>query len=455
MSTLAPRELDTVVPGGPWLTPDVEHIDRVAVSLLDHPDVVAARARAIEKFEASSEYAVADAPARMAAAVDNLLFSCLQWAANADPIRPRVGWTVRLPYTAGELEVPDSHYGADSPDRVYRFIGVSPEHSYEITGRRHPTHPSVDDLSFEAIPPPGLYGQPLVRLDRAQIDIDPDGSFAVVADATETNGRRNHLHLPPDALAIVVRDTLLDWAHQLPNQVEVSLTGGPELPEYTKDEIAAEGAAIFGQCVEMTLGLLRNCLRGLPANELMAFERPVHWGMAGNLFALQRFELGESEALVLTLDPLSARYMAIAACDPWATSVAYDRHCSCLNHAQAQPNEDGTFTFVVSPEDPGVFNWLETGGLRTGAIVARWESLAEPPAEAGGGGEEKSPEWAPGNRVVDQAVRDARVVELDELDVAVPPGQTRVTGDRRRQLQAERLADHSVRMTGQIRGETA
>jgi len=451
MSGIAPAAPNDVELGGVWPSPDQEHVDGLAVSLLDHPDVIVARAQAVARFEACPEFEVADAPATMAAAVDNLLFSCLQFAANDDPTHPRVGWTVRLPYTLGERVIPDSHYGADSPDRVYRFIGVSPEHRYEIRGRRHPTHPSVDDLSFESIPAPGLYGQPLVRLERDRIDIGNDGSFTVVADGSERDGERNHLYLPPETKSIVVRDTLLDWAHQVPNQVEVRLIDGPELPERTRDDLAGAGVAIFGECVEMTLGLLRNCLRGLPANELMAFQRPVHWGMAGNLFALQRFELGAGEVLLLTLDPLSAEYLGIAACDPWATSIAYDSHTSSLNQVQAQPNEDGTYTFVLSPEDPGVFNWLDTGGLRTGSVVARWEGLAESPTEdETGGGETRSPEWAPGTKLVPQAVRDAHVVRLDEVKEAIPAGQTRVATEERKRLLAARFAAHWVRMTGRV-----
>src|SRR5581483_3367093 len=127
------REKMTIeAPWSVWATADQQEVDLLAVSLLDHPDVAAARSRALEAFRGSSEFGVADAPAGIDAAVDNLLFSCLQYAANDNPADPKIVWTVRLPYEVRDRTIPDSRYGADSPDRVYRVSGVGPEHRYEI-----------------------------------------------------------------------------------------------------------------------------------------------------------------------------------------------------------------------------------------------------------------------------------------------------------------------------------
>jgi hypothetical protein len=34
---------------------------------------------------------------------------------------------------------------------------------------------------------------------------------------------------------------------------------------------------------------------------------------------------------------------------------------------------------VISADDPGVLNWLDTGGRQRGAIVARWWTASSPP----------------------------------------------------------------------------
>jgi hypothetical protein len=436
-------------PGDIWWSADQCEIDTLALSLLDHPEVVAARARAAERYRSSPEFAFRDAPTTLSTAVDNLLFSSLQFGVLDEPGRPKVLWSVRRPYIAGGRAFPGSHYGADNPDRVYRMVGVSPAHRYRISGRRHPTHPTEDDLSLESIPGPGLWGQPTVRLPRTEIDINIDGSFSVIADGTQADGRRNHLYLPPETKCIVVRDTLLDWSSQVPNQVRVELLDGPEVPPRDADTIVRTGVAIFEQSVELALGFLRNCLRTWPANELVAFERAVEWGMAGGLFAVNRFDLGADEALLITVEQLGARYLTINACDPWTTASDYDSHCASLNNFQARPNADGSYTFVLSPTDPGVFNWVDTVGLRTGTVVARWEGMSQrPPATVSDDAERRA--WAPGTRIVESAVREARVLPVRDVAAAAPHGQPTVSPDERNRLVAARVADHQVRVTGLI-----
>ena len=42
---------------------------------------------------------------------------------------------------------------------------------------------------------------------------------------------------------------------------------------------------------------------------------------------------------------------------------------------QARPNPDGTYTIVISPTDPKVWNWVSTGGLNQGTISIRFQDL--------------------------------------------------------------------------------
>ena len=49
------------------------------------------------------------------------------------------------------------------------------------------------------------------------------------------------------------------------------------------------------------------------------------------------------------------------------------------NNGSAQRNADGTWTLVVAPEDPGVPNWLDTGGRLVGSLTLRWVLAGESP----------------------------------------------------------------------------
>ena len=432
-----------------WLTPDQRAIDSLALSLFDHPEVMVARQLGVERLKDSFQSEVLDAPATLAEAVDNLLFAALHTAANNDPGRPKLIWSARLPYAADGQSFPGCRYVGDTPDRVYRNIGVSADYRYEIKGWRHPTHPSVDDFSVDSLLPPVVLGRAQAALQApGGIDVDADGSFTITADSTPADGRRNHLYVPPGTSTIWVRDTLQDWASQVPNQARVRLLEGEPGPERSRDEIAADAAATFKHCVDMTLAVFDNSLRDKPVNTLPAFLRGVNWGVAGGVLAYNRFDLDDDQALIVTLNTLGARYLGLVATTPWMVSVAYDVHCSSLNNVQAQANTDGSYTFVLSPQDPGVHNWVDTGGLRTGVMLARWELLSETPALAQGGDGKTVADFAAEN-TVEGAVRETRVVKTRDVFETVPAGQSRVTPEQRKKLVAARKASYQVRVTGE------
>src|SRR3546814_4563288 len=59
----------------------------------------------------------------------------------------------------------------------------------------------------------------------------------------------------------------------------------------------------------------------------------------------------------------------------WMLSYEYRHHTSSLNHAQAVPDSDGLYRWVISAADPGVHNWLDGSGNACGSILLRWQHL--------------------------------------------------------------------------------
>ena len=59
----------------------------------------------------------------------------------------------------------------------------------------------------------------------------------------------------------------------------------------------------------------------------------------------------------------------------WYASTDYETHQTSLTKAQAVTDPDGLMRFVVSEQNPGIANWLETTGHRTGALMLRWQRL--------------------------------------------------------------------------------
>jgi hypothetical protein len=90
------------------------------------------------------------------------------------------------------------------------------------------------------------------------------------------------------------------------------------------------------------------------------------------------------------------------------------KHLTCFNASQAKPNADGTYSFVITPNDPGVANWLDTGGLHDGFAVLRWQNL---------------PQGTPGEGLL----RDFRVIKLADA-VKLPGIALSSPSDRKAQL---------------------
>jgi hypothetical protein len=113
--------------------------------------------------------------------------------------------------------------------------------------------------------------------------------------------------------------------------------------------------------------------------------------------------------------------------DPWLVSREHVRANGNLNNVAAQANKDGSFTYVISAKDPGIQNWLDTSGLHEGSIFVRWQSLPETTKSADG------------------AVREVKLVKLDDLAKLLPPEASKVTQQERKKQYDLRAANYTYR----------
>ena len=107
-------------------------------------------------------------------------------------------------------------------------------------------------------------------------------------------------------------------------------------------------------------------------------------------------------------------------------SIEYWKRTSSFNARQMAADEDGKFTFVVAHRDPGVHNWLDTGGLQRVIFGQRWQALAR--------GVENEDPWM-----------EVRQVKFDTLDRELPDGVKRIDSHGRRAQIAAREAGFARR----------
>ena len=144
-------------------------------------------------------------------------------------------------------------------------------------------------------------------------------------------------------------------------------------------------------------------------------------GLRHQVYVAGRYLLEPGEAFVVDVSDGGAEYFTVPLSNIWGTTLDILDRTGSLNKAQSVANADGTYTYVISGEDPGVHNWIDTGGLDEGILTLRMAEFPE-----GGAREDLSAK--------------GRVVALDRLDEEAP-GLAQVTADER----ADQLA---VRRTG-------
>lgn len=397
----------------PVATASQHEQELAALDLIEHPEVRAAYRTVAENWlrRANPSEAMRE---RFDDSFAEVMFSAAIWSSNQDKLRPKVSCITRLAHPVGGRRIPGSRWGIDNPDSVYRVIPISGDERYEIHGRVG-AHRMTENYFTLWDARMGTVNV----LNGRTMAVDSDGSYTITVDAEPANGRPNHVQTSPDAHEFYIRDVLLDWGRDDPNHIEVQRLGGsPARPARTIDEQAEATAAMMDYFANFT-GKLSHGVYKMPANHFdLAWSAEKAGAMRNQVYVMGRFELEEDEAFVVDLSDGGAEYFTVPLSNIWGTTLDLVDRTGSLNKAQSVPNEDGTYTYVISPVDPGVANWIDSDGLREAILTLRMAEFGEngPRADLGARG---------------------RVVKLDQLDAAVPH-VPRVGAEQRATQLAER-----------------
>jgi hypothetical protein len=411
---------DNPVATNPVATAAQHEQELAALELTQHPTVQAAYRSVAETWLGRAKPSDAMRE-RFDAAFAEVMFSAAVWSSNQDKLRPKVTCITRLAHPVAGQHIPGTRWGIDNPDSVYRVIPISGDERYEIHGRvgEHrmtENYFTLWDANMGTV----------AVLNGRTMDVDSDGSFTITVDSAPAGGRPNHVQSTPDAHEFYIRDVLLDWDRDDPNHLTVERIGSaPSTPARSRDEQADATAAMMAYFANFT-GKLSHGIYKMPANNFnLAWSADKVGAMRNQVYVMGRFDLGPDEAFVVDVGDGGAEYFTVPLSNIWGTTLELVDRTGSLNKAQSVPNEDGSYTYVISPTDPGTANWIDSDGLREGILTLRM-------AEFGGEEDEGGPQNGPSAR--------GRVVALDQLDAEVPTLR-RVTADERKaELAARRTA---------------
>ncbi|CAA0121803.1 Uncharacterised protein [Mycolicibacterium vanbaalenii] len=403
-------------PGDPVATASQHEQELAALELTSHPTVKAAyrrvadtwlgRAKASEAMRAVFDDAFAE-----------VMFSAAVWSSNQDKLRPKVSCITRLGHPVGGRPIPGSRWGIDNPDSVYRVIPISGEERYEIRGRvgEHRLTENYFTL-WDA------HMGTVAVLNGRTMEIEPDGSFVITVDSNPAGGRPNHVQSTPEAHEFYIRDVLLNWDHDDPNHLTVHRLGGePTAPARTLEEQAEATADMMAYFANFTGKLSHGIYKMAPNNFNLAWSADKVGAMRNQVYVMGRFELNPGEAFVVDVSDGGAEYFTVPLSNIWGTTLDIVDRTGSLNKAQSVPNEDGTYTYVISPTDPGVANWIDSNGLHEAILTLRMA------------------EFGPEGPTPDLGAR-GRVVALDGLEAQVPTLRRVSAQERATELAARRAS---------------
>ncbi|WP_285644298.1 DUF1214 domain-containing protein [Lentzea sp. NBRC 102530] len=293
-----------------------------------------------------------------------MLYSCLD---NADPDFPRFH----------ELDL--VKIGADNPDNVYLSANIRGDRDYRITGTRGTISYFSIGSKANRYAKDGTMAS-TGELSDADLVIAPDGTVEIIASATEHSG--NWLPLAPDSTGLVVRQTYLDRASEVPGQWQVERLGGPAEPASLTHEFLAKALQRAALSVHGTAATFAHWTRTFMKrpNELPDFGQEMFQRAGGDpeIFYLHGYwTLAPGEAWVIETDVPDCPYWNFQLGNWWMESLDNRRRITVNKHTAAL--RDGRLTIVVAASDPGVGNWIDTCGHTSGTALLRWLGATEHP----------------------------------------------------------------------------
>ena len=413
----------------PLATPDQIALDKQALAVF-RSKTVQDDIDSVSRMFATDPYAkTSEGRATLQGAAREVAFAAVVDTINRDASRPRLEWLWSPAHEWFGNAIPASKVLMPNVDNVFRILPVDNVSHYRITAvpeGRIPTQFSIQLLP--ALPAEAQWAKVIQELVDTDIGKVADGSFTLTIGPEPSAGAHNHIGTTAASHFILIRDTIQDWRTETPYRLSVTRLDGPDPGPVASDAtLAAQSVTLMHQITpriqQAKGGGFANApgfFQG-PANQLTSprIREGGRWGLSSS----GHFHLADDEALVMTLDPIGAKYLAVQLASAWLSSLDYVHHTASLNLAQTRPNTDGTITVVVAPKDPGVANWLDTTGLHDGSMFVRWQKLPEP-LTAGAKG-----------------VRDVRLVKIAALSSIQP----RISEGERRAQQDMRAASYGRR----------
>lgn len=302
---------------------------------------------------------------------------------EADPERPR--------FTS--IVSPTRKFLGDNPDAIYHQALIRGDRVYRVTGRRD-REAYISFTVHGPDPAGGINGPVLADLNDRSFTVAPDGRFELVLGGPEREG--NWVPLDPSAHIVLVRSYFLE-----PTSIQNDPSAHVELAIEPFDDAGPAPVmddATLAARLRAATDFLRATTSGMrvfgePSKVPFVADQPndvgTPWsfrnadvdaaGAVDIFYSSGNWDLEPDQAILMEGRLPKCDFVNVMLWNVHMQTLDYrTRRCS-VNGEQLVLRGDGSYRIVIAGRDPGVPNWLDTGGHRHGTIFWRFLLPTEDP----------------------------------------------------------------------------
>jgi hypothetical protein len=214
---------------------------------------------------------------------------------------------------------------------------------------------------------------------------DAAGHFDVILSPTRPAGYNGDWwELKPNTNFLFLRQVAYDWTTERDPTLSIERLDKPaarprpdaaELEKRLRDLEPAISRSLF-----LLVDHVEQMRKDGYINRLKPWDLANAGGVPKQFYYEGAYEIGPDQALILEAKvPEGCAYWSTILTNDLFETTDWYNHQSSLNGTQAVIDHDGTFRAVISEKDPGVPNWLDTAGYRSGSIQGRWNGCSAQP----------------------------------------------------------------------------
>ena len=316
------------------------------------------------------------------------------------------------------------NFPMSNADTTYRVSRITPGGIYRLRGRRGSLRMAL--LSQIG---PAAAGVGRGYMDLNKLHTDAGGQFDLILSPERPAGYAGDWwQLLPTSNMLLLRSVSSDWAREMDLTISIErMDRAPQRPRVSAAELEQrlrslpQAAAVLPTRFVDGVATLR---AGGYVNRLKLIDLSLGGGVSGQSYFEGAYDLTEDEALVIeTRVPANCTYYSFIMGNEIQQTTDWYNNLSSLNDSQAKPDKDNVLRVVISAQDPGVPNWLDTAGYLRGQVQARWVGCPAPETPV----------------VRKVAIGEVRSILPPETPVVTPSEREATIRDRRSKLQQRPL----------------